>query len=244
MANIEEKKLVRAKENAASVDKALTRLKGYGWQVVGKSQRDAENNNIEYITLQRDLSIPENAKFKEIEDEEDEVKRAEEYCNSYKLFLESKIEEIDHDRGYRKGFLVFLIIYGLFQIVGGTFFAIFLKPMMESGFIQNQGEGTVSTETMMYTLPEGVKIFGMHEFDIMTLILVVCYAVGGLMLIIAAIILISKKAQRKILLEHRDAYKARRDDFVLLINNLKKWTPSSLGKFDPYAKGEFKSLKK
>ena len=244
MANIEEKKLVKAKENASSVDKAVTRLKGYGWQVVGKSQKDAENNSIEYITLQRDLSIPENAKFKEIEEEEDEVKRAAEYCNSYKNFLEAKIDEIDHDRGFRKGLFVFLIIYGLFQIIGGTFFAIFLKPMMEAGFIQNQGSGTVSTETMIYTLPEGMSLFGMHEFDLMTLILIVCYAVGGLMFLVAIIILASKKAQRKILLEHRDAYKRRRDDFELLMKNLNKWTPSVAGKFDPYAKGEFKSLKK
>ena len=243
MAEMEYKKLAKAKENTDEVNKAIKRLKSYGWVVANTSTETSENNQIDYITLQRDLSIEENVKFKEIEDEEDEVNRAVDYCNLYEYFLDREIDRIDNDRGFRKAFLIFLIIYAAFQIIGGTIFALMLGPMLESGFISNQGSGSVDTTTQEYVFPEGMTLFGQSRLDLFWLVFIVCNAVGFLILIVALLILLAKRTQRKILLEQREAYKDRRDDFALLKSNLKKWKPESLGKFDPYEKGNFKSLK-
>ena len=60
MANIEEKTIIRARENAKEVDAYLVRAKAYGWTIKNTSKETFENNVVEHITLQRDLSIDKN----------------------------------------------------------------------------------------------------------------------------------------------------------------------------------------
>lgn len=232
MANIEEKTIIRARENAKEVDAYLVRAKAYGWTIKNTSKETFENNVVEHITLQRDLSIDKNQLHKKVEEEEDEVERAIDYCDAYINFLDNKISELEEEKKFNPAFLIVLLAYSLFQIIGASVI-VFLLPAL--GY--HQWEGTL-------TMPEGSTLFGMKEISISAMILVVCYTIGALIILIAALILVSKIVQRKIHLAQIDRYEDRRDDFTQLRDNLEAWMPKDFGKFNPYAKGTFKTFEK
>ena len=234
MANIEEKTIVKARENAKEVEIFLKREKAYGWVIADTSTESFQNNSVEHITLQRDLSIEKNMRLKQVEDEEDEVDRAADYCDSYVYFLDSKIQELEEEKKFNPAFLIVLTVYALFQIIGATVI-VFMLPKLEG--VGEQFQGTL-------TFPEGATLFGLKEVDIPTMILVVCYGLGALIFFLCIIIIVTKVVQRKIVNAHKEYYEDKRDDFETLRDNLEEWMPDDFGKFNPYSKGNFKTFKK
>lgn len=242
MAEFEQKTLVRAQENASTIDKELKRLTEYGWVVVDKKKETAENNSVEYIYLQRDLSIPQNNTFKEIEEEEDDVHRAMEYCDSYQYFLNDKLEELRNERRFKPALFIILIAYALFQIVGATLL-VYVIPKYADQMRESGAEVEIVDMDGELVFPEGMTLFGMHSVNYKVLILTVCYAIGALIIFVALLLLISKLVKRRILRDQKEEYEKRRNDFILLKQNLSKWTKHDAGAFNPYAFGEFKTIR-
>lgn len=229
MANIEVKTLIRAKENDSKVTQQLRRLQQLGWVVVDKQIQYSENNAIEYITLNRDLDDPRNVHFKEIQDDEEDLQRAIDYCNSYMDYCEYMADELQKSKKFKPLLFIIFILYGLFQIGGG----------IALGFLGMKGMIPVEADNIDaagdFYLPEGVSIFGVDHFNIWWAIIIVCAVVGGAALLAAILLLIRKLTMRKIINEQIEGYYDKRDQFAALLRSLNnKGTQSNRDLEDDY----------
>ena len=243
---IEQKTVYSAKENAAQAAAKLERLQSYGWVIASKEQKTSERNVVNYIHLTRDLDNPENVKLKAIEDDEDDVVRAKEFCLHNQGYCDSKVLELKGKKSHiiLKFFLyVILLFYSLGNLLG-AFAALFHPEIFEKlglhmeigGGVDTEGEGAAT----VVKLPNGVKFFGMNEFNAMQLLGVFCLIMGLLFLIITLVVIANNATKRSVRKAQIKYFESLKDDYQTLESHLSKWDKAkSVAGFDPYSYGGF-----
>ena len=198
---IEEKVLFQSPANEETVLEKRERMERFGW-ILQDSSYDRDRNVTRFLYT-RDLSLPENQRKKDSEEDAEDALLAQKFAENNIAYCEYRKNETKKPRSHT----AIIVIMIAFTVLCAVLAYLFHADILVYGKFETAEELEHFKQTFVYDFPDGKTLFGKTSFTYSELVNFLTLALGGIAAIFLAVIVIMRRSTRKNKLIQKSEYR-------------------------------------